>query len=102
MAMPPPVPPEVFSQARAAFAAAPRPPASRVSDWDRVRAVLDDILAKRAEGWSYAEIRSALVETVGFKGTIGTLYSYVNRLSAERRATARAGVRKARDRAPGP
>lgn len=75
-------------RARAAFAAAKRPGGGGgASNWDKVRSVLDQIHAKRAEGWSYDEIRRALAETVGFTGTLQTLYAYVNRLTVERRAT---------------
>lgn len=78
-------------RARAAFGDAKRP-SGGASNWDKVRSVLDQIHAKRAEGWSYDEIRRALAKTVGFTGTLQILYAYVNRLTVERRAAATADV----------
>lgn len=66
----------------AAFAAAQRPVGTPISDRARVRAVLPLIQEKLAAGWSYAEIRDALAHTLGFQGTMKTLYTYVSRLSA--------------------
>ena len=68
--------------AQAAFAAAPRPPGARASDKARVRAVLPEIRDKRAAGWTYAEIRAELARTLGYRGTLKTLYTYVCRLSS--------------------
>lgn len=65
-----------------AFAAAQRPVGTPTSDRARVRAVLPLIQEKLAAGWSYAEIRDALAQTLGFQGTMKTLYTYVSRLSA--------------------
>lgn len=78
----------VTERARAAFVTAQRPANAKLSDWMRVAEMLDDISAKRAAGWSYADIRDALARTVGFKGRLATLYCYVSRLTAQRRAAA--------------
>ena len=45
-------PTSAFARARAAFAAAPRPAGAKISNRAKVRAMLDDIRAKRAAGWS--------------------------------------------------
>ena len=76
-------PPPLLDEALyTAFAAAQRPVSTLTSDRARVHAVLPLIQEKLAAGWSYAEIRDALAQTLGFQGTIKTLYSYVSRLSA--------------------
>ena len=76
-------PPPLLDEALyTAFATAQRPASARTSDRARVHAVLPLIQEKLAAGWSYAEIRDALAQTLGFQGTLKTLYSYVSRLSA--------------------
>ena len=76
-------PPPLLDEASyTAYAAAQRPVRTPTSDRARVHAVLPLIQEKLAAGWSYAEIRDALAQTLGFQGTIKTLYTYVSRLSA--------------------
>lgn len=75
-------PPRLDEARYTAFAAAQRPVSTPTSDRARVQAVLPLIQEKLAAGWSYAQIRDALAQTLGFQGTIKTLYSYVSRLSA--------------------
>lgn len=78
----------VTERARAAFVSARRPANAKLSDWMRVAEMLDDISAKRAAGWSYTDIHHALARTVGFRSSLATLYCYVCRLNAQRRALA--------------
>ncbi|MEZ5580089.1 MAG: hypothetical protein R3F36_12435 [Candidatus Competibacteraceae bacterium] len=66
------------------FKAAPRPPRRR-SDRQIVREYLTEIVGKLQEGWRYEEIRQELERTVGFKGKLSTLYSYVERMTREER-----------------
>ena len=66
------------------FKAAPRPPRRR-SDRQIVREYLIEIVGKLKEGWRYEEIRQELERTVGFKGKLSTLYSYVERMTREER-----------------
>ena len=79
-------PAAVTGEQREAFQNVRRPGPPRRTDKDKVRALLDQIGAKRAAGWSYAEIHQALAETVGFQGTRQTLYNYVWELSSRKRA----------------
>ncbi|MFZ1493391.1 MAG: hypothetical protein WAU60_08245 [Candidatus Competibacter denitrificans] len=79
----------VTERARAAFIAARRPANAKLSDWMRVVEMLDDMSAKRAAGWSYADIRRVLARTVGFRGSLAILYGSVCRLTAQRRAATR-------------
>lgn len=62
-----------------------RPPArARLTDKDKVRALLGPIRRKLAAGWSYEEVRQELAKTVGFKGTRRTLYNYMWQLTSDR------------------
>ena len=55
----------------------PRRSPRRRSDRQIVREYLTEIVGKLKEGWRYEEIRQELERTVGFKGKLSTLYSYV-------------------------
>ena len=75
--------PEPLTPARKdAFKNACRPPRAPLTDKDKVRAVLGEIQEKRNAGWSYEEVRQELAKTVGFKGSLKTLYCYIWQLSA--------------------
>lgn len=67
---------------KAAFAAL-KTTTKVMTDKDWIRELLPVIKEKRAAGWSYEDIRAALAETVGFKGTLKTLYTYTCRLASQ-------------------
>jgi hypothetical protein len=79
----PPASAPLSPEQKQAFRDAARPPAARLSDKARIREVWPSIRQKRQEGWSYEEVRQALEKTVGFQGTLKTLYRYVWQLSKE-------------------
>jgi len=82
----PPAPAPLSPEQKQAFRDAARPPAARLSDKARVREILPSIRQKLQAGWSYEDVRQELEKTVGFKGSLKTLYRYVWQLSKEPRA----------------
>lgn len=76
-----PPPKTLTSQEKDAFTRAQRPGVPRMSDKACVREVLPDIHRKIQAGWSYEEVRQEMAKTLGFKGTLKTLYQYVWQLS---------------------
>ncbi|GEM_PF-1944656 len=64
---------------------AARRPQRRPSARQIVRESLPEIVGKLNEGWHYEEIRVELERTLGFKGKLSTLYSYVERMTREER-----------------
>jgi len=84
--LPTPVP--LTTQQKQAFRDAARPATARRNDKARVREVLPAIRQKLQAGWSYEEVRQALEKTLGFQGSLKTLYQYVWQLSREPGAAA--------------
>ena len=84
----PPAPAQLSPEQKQAFRDAARPPAARLSDKARVREILPSIRQKLQAGWSYEDVRQELEKTVGFKGSLKTLYQYVWQLSREPGAAA--------------
>ena len=80
----PPAPAPLSPEQKQAFRDAARPPAARLSDKARVREILPSIRQKLQAGWSYEDVRQELERTLGFQGTLNTLYQYVSKLSRER------------------
>ena len=74
-------PTKLTSEQKDAFKHARPPARPPLTAKDKVRAVLGEIREKRNAGWSYEEVRQELAKTMGFKGTLQTLYRYVWQLS---------------------
>ncbi len=75
-------PARLTSEQKAAFGNAGRPARLRLTEKDKVREMLGLIGEKLNTGWSYEEVRQELARTVGFKGSLKTLYCYIWQLSA--------------------
>lgn len=76
---------KVSEEIKKAFEEAQRSEVPRMSGRQIVQDMLSEILRKKAAGWVYKEIHEDLVRIAGFQGTLSTLYSYVERLSREKR-----------------
>lgn len=70
-------PPDDLTALKRALQTAQRPSVSGKTDKQQVEAFWPEILQKRTQGWTYAEIHAELKRLGVFQGTWRTLYKYI-------------------------
>lgn len=83
-----------------AFQTAQRPSVSGKTDKQQVAAFWPEILQKRTQGWTYAEIHAELKRLGVFHGTLRTLSQYVQARLAQENAARREAVTAEKTAAP--